>query len=79
MPVDQQTFDRMFRFHPNTEEQDDDLKAIYRDARQLAETISRCLDPKYADQQIMQLAGILSACRTAVEMSPRQLKPIVLV
>ena len=79
MSVDHQTFDRMFRYRPNTEDQDADLNAIYRDARQLAETIQRCVDSKYTDQALMQLAGILSSCRTAVEMSPRQEKPLVLV
>lgn len=79
MAIDSQTLDRMFRFYPNTADQEDDLKAVYRDARQLAETIQRCVDSKYADQQIGQLAAIVSQCRTAIELSPRQLKPVVLV
>lgn len=71
--------DRVFRYVPNTPDQDDDLTAVYRDARQLAETISRCVDPKYGQQAIGQLVGVLSMCRTAIETSPRQAKPLVLV
>lgn len=71
--------DRVFKYHPNTPEQDADLNAVYRDARCLAETISRCVDEKYAQQAIGQLVGVISMCRTAIESSPRQAKPLVLV
>lgn len=79
MSMSSDELDRVFRFHPNTPEQDADLQAVYRDARQLAETIGRCVDPKYAQQSIAQLVAILSLCRNAIETAPRQAKPLVLV
>jgi hypothetical protein len=71
--------DRVFKYRPNTPEQDQDLTAVYRDAKQLAETIGRCVDEKYAQQAIAQLVGVLSLCRNAIETAPRQEKPLVLV
>lgn len=79
MPMNSSDLDRVFRFIPNTPDQDADLNAVFRDARQLAETISRCVDEKYGQQAIAQLVGVLSMCRTAIETSPRQSKPLVLV
>jgi len=79
MGMNSTDLDRVFRFHPNTPDQDADLTAVYREARQLAETISRCVDDKYAQQAIGQLVAVLSMCRTAIETSPRQMKPLVLV
>lgn len=79
MAMDSQTFERMFTHYPNTPDQEEDLTEIYRQANRLAKAIQERVDPKHQDQLIMQLAGIVSQARTAVELSPRQLKPLVLV
>lgn len=79
MAMDQETLDRVFKYRKNTDEQDEDLTAVYRDAKQLAETIQRCVSPKYAEMALGQLAGVLGVCRNAIESDPRQSKPILLV
>ncbi len=79
MAMSSNDLDRVFRYHPNTPEQNEDIAAVYRDARQLMETIYRCVDEKYAQQAVGQLVAVLSLCRNAIETSPRQAKPLVLV
>ena len=79
MAMDSTSLERMFSYHANTPDQEEDLEEIYRQAKRLATAIQERVDPKHQDQLIMQLAGIVSQARTAVELSPRQLKPLVLV
>lgn len=79
MPMDLQTFDRVFTHYPNTPDQEEDLAEVYRQAKRFAQAVRERVDPKYHDQVLAQVAGALSVCRTAIEMSPRQMKPLVLV
>jgi len=71
--------DAVFTYRPNTPEQDEDLQAVYREARCLAETIYRRVSDKHAQQALGQLMGVVAVCKTAIESSPRQAKPLVLV
>jgi hypothetical protein len=77
--MDSSTFERMFSYYPNTPDQDEDLEEVYRQAKRLATAIRERVDPKFQDQVLMQLSGIVTSCRTAIELNPRQMKPLVLV
>lgn len=79
MPMDMETLDRVFRFHPNTSDQDADLEELYKQAHRLASAIHERVDARHAEQALGQLAGVLSICRNAVELAPRQVKPTLVV
>lgn len=79
MAMDSQTFETIFTHHPLTPDQEEDLEELFRQGKRFASAIRERVDPKYQDQALMQLAGILSSCRTAIEVTPRQMKPLVLV
>lgn len=79
MPMDQDTLDRVFRFRPNTSGQNADLEEVYKQAYRLASSIRELVDERYAEQALGQLAGVLSTCRNAIELSPRQEKPMLVV
>ena len=77
--MDKSAIDRVFKFHPNTPDQDEDLEEVYRQAHRLAEAIRDRVSGKHAEQAIMQLLGVVGTCRNAIELEPRQAKPILVV
>jgi hypothetical protein len=79
MALDKASIDRVFRFLPNTREQDEDIAAVYDSAHKLAEEIRLRVDEQYASQAIQQLVAVMTLCKTAIESKPRQAKPLVLV
>jgi len=68
---------KLFTFTPNTPDQDASIAEVYEAAAKLAETISKNVPPKHAQQATLQLAGIVTLCRQGVEVESVEQRPML--
>lgn len=68
----QADIENVFTFKPLMPEQESDLKILHQAGMDLAMAIYRVMNPQAAQLAVSQLTAIVSQCRMAIELTPRQ-------